>query len=117
VPGISVVDNKPNTVTVQGQDYFRRLNSVLEAVIQDATYLKLRNVSISYTLPKTLLTKTPFKSGSFTVTGRNLWIHSPYFTGGDPETSSFGSANGSQGLYSFSTPTPRSVNFSLKFSF
>jgi hypothetical protein len=117
VPGISIVDHKDNTISVTGQDYYRRINGILESVIQDATYLKLRNVSMSYAMPARLMAKTPFKSASFTITGRNLWIHSPHFTGGDPENNSFGSSNGSLGLYSFSTPTPRSVNFSLKFGF
>lgn len=114
VPGINITDNKANTIAVKGQDYFRRLNGIMEPVIQDATYIKLRNVSIGYVLPTKLLEKTPLKSASFTVTGRNLWIHSPHFTGGDPENNSFGSSNGSLGMYSFSTPTPRSVNISLK---
>jgi TonB-linked SusC/RagA family outer membrane protein len=114
VPGISIVDGKDNTVAVKGQDYWRRVSGITESVIQDATYLKLRNVSIGYVLPTNLLQKTPLKSASLTVTGRNLWIHSPHFTGGDPENNSFGSSNGSLGLYSFSTPTPRSFNISLK---
>ncbi|WP_207515457.1 SusC/RagA family TonB-linked outer membrane protein [Longitalea luteola] len=114
VEGISIVDNKPNTVPVKGQDYWRQLSGVLESVIQDATYIKLRNVSIGYVLPGRLIEKTPLKSASLTLTGRNLWIHSPHFTGGDPETNSFGSSNGSLGMYSFSTPTARSFNISLK---
>ncbi|HOA39303.1 MAG TPA: hypothetical protein PKJ36_12925, partial [Flavihumibacter sp.] len=100
-----------------GQDYWRRLNSILEAVIQDGTYVKLRNVSLSYDVPKKLVEKTFVKGATFSVTGRNLWIYSPHFTGADPEVSSFGSSNGSQGIYSFSTPTSRSINFSLKVSF
>jgi TonB-linked SusC/RagA family outer membrane protein len=114
VAGISTVDGKANTVPVKGQDYWLQVSGVVESVIQDATYLKLRNVSIGYVLPGKLVQKTPLKSASLTLTGRNLWIHSPHFTGGDPETNSFGSSNGSLGLYSFSTPTARSVNISLK---
>jgi hypothetical protein len=114
VSGINITDNKANTVAVSGQDYYRRINGIMESVIQDATYLKLRNVSIGYVLPTKLIEKTPLKSASLTITGRNLWIHSPHFTGGDPENNSFGSSNGSLGLYSFSTPTPRSINISLK---
>ena len=64
-----------------------------------------------------MLSKTPFKSATLAVTGRNLWIYSPHFTGGDPEVGSYGSNNASQGIYAFSTPTARSVNFSLKFGF
>jgi hypothetical protein len=114
VAGISTVDGKANTVAVKGQDYWRQVSGIVESVIQDATYIKLRNVSIGYVLPCKLVQKTPLKSASLTLTGRNLWIYSPHFTGGDPETNSFGSSNGSLGIYSFSTPTARSVNISLK---
>jgi TonB-linked SusC/RagA family outer membrane protein len=117
VSGVKESDGKPNDVTVIGQDYFRRINGITESVIQDGTYIKLRNVSLSYEVGAALVKRTPFKNLSFTVTGRNLWIHSPHFTGADPEVSSFGSGNGSQGLYSFSTPTSRSFSLSLRAGF
>ncbi|MBE7176695.1 MAG: SusC/RagA family TonB-linked outer membrane protein [Mucilaginibacter polytrichastri] len=117
VEGINANTGQPNTVSVEGQDYYQRINGVLESVIQDGTYLKLRNVSLGYTLNPKFLVKTPFKAANFSVTGRNLWIYSPHFTGADPEVSSFGSSNGSQGIYSFSTPTSRSFNFALKLTF
>jgi TonB-linked SusC/RagA family outer membrane protein len=114
VEGVNANTGLPNTVSVSGQAYYQRINSVLESVIQDGTYLKLRNVSLGYSFKPTWLTKTPFKNVALNVTGRNLWIYAPHFTGGDPEVSSFGSSNGSQGIYSFSTPTSRSVDFTLK---
>lgn len=117
IEGISSVDNKPNTVTADAEDYFRRLNSVLEAVIQDGTYIKLRNVTLGYNFGSALMAKTPFKTASVVLTGRNLFIYRPHFTGSDPEASSFGSSNGSQGLYSYSTPTSRTINVGLKFTF
>lgn len=117
VQGISVVDNKPNTVMVDGEDYYRRLNSILEAVIQDGTFIKLRNVTLSYNFGSSLMSKTPFKSASIVVTGRNMFIYRPHFTGSDPEASSFGASNGSQGLYSFSTPTSRTIDLGLKLTF
>ncbi|AYL94929.1 SusC/RagA family TonB-linked outer membrane protein [Mucilaginibacter celer] len=114
VDGINATTGQPNTVSVNGQQYYQRINGVLESVIQDGSYVKLRNVSLGYTLKPSWLAKSPFKSATFSVTGRNLWIHAPHFTGGDPEVSSFGASNGSQGIYSFSTPTSKSVDFSLK---
>ncbi len=114
VDGVNATTGQPNTIAVNGQAYYQRANSVLESVIQDGSYVKLRNVSLGYTLKPSWLSKSPFKSATFSVTGRNLWIHAPHFTGGDPEVSSFGSSNGSQGIYSFSTPTSKSVDFSLK---
>ncbi|QEC76131.1 SusC/RagA family TonB-linked outer membrane protein [Mucilaginibacter ginsenosidivorax] len=116
VPGIIESTGQPNTISVTGQAYYQRLNGITESVIQDGTYIKLRNVSVGYTVKPVWLKSTPFKSLNFSVTGRNLWIYAPHFTGGDPEVSSFGASNGSQGIYSFSTPTSRSIDFSLKFS-
>jgi TonB-linked SusC/RagA family outer membrane protein len=114
VAGINAATGLPNTIATTGQAYYQRINSMTEPVIQDGTYLKLRNVSLGYTLSPSVLKNSPFKAISFSVTGRNLWIYAPHFTGGDPEVSSFGSSNGSQGIYSFSVPTSRSIDFSLK---
>jgi len=114
VDGISATTGQPNTVSVDGQTYFQRISGIEESVIQDGTYIKLRNASIGYTFSPSWLVKGPFKSINVSVTGRNLWIYAPHFTGGDPEVSSFGSSNGSQGIYSFSTPTSRSIDFNLK---
>jgi TonB-linked SusC/RagA family outer membrane protein len=114
VDGVNATTGQPNAVSVSGQAYYQRLNSVLESVIQDGTYVKLRNVSFGYNLNPKWLQKSSFKSIGLQVTGRNLWIYAPHFTGGDPEVSSFGSSNGSQGIYSFSTPTSRSIDFTLK---
>ncbi|HSC37101.1 MAG TPA: hypothetical protein VLD19_04495, partial [Chitinophagaceae bacterium] len=115
VDGVNASDGKPNTKAVSAQAYWQ--SRQYESIIQDGTYIKLRNVSISYELKPALLAHTPFKSASLSVTGRNLWIYSPHFTGADPEVSSYGSNNASQGIYAFSTPTSRSFNFSLKCSF
>jgi len=114
VDGINQDTGLPNTVAVNGQAYYQRLNGITESVIQDGTYLKLRNASIGYTINPASLKHSPFKAISFSVTGRNLWIYAPHFTGGDPEVSSFGSSNGSQGIYAFSVPTSRSFDLSLK---
>jgi TonB-linked SusC/RagA family outer membrane protein len=116
VPGIIESTGQPNTISVTGQAYYQRINGITESVIQDGTYIKLRNVSVGYTVKPMWLKSTPFKALNFSVTGRNLWIYAPHFTGGDPEVSSFGASNGSQGIYSFSTPTSRSIDFSLKFT-
>lgn len=116
IKGISVVDNKPNTVAVKAQTYYQ--SRQYESSIQDGTYVKLRNLTLAYELRPSLLNKTPFKSVTVAATGRNLWIYSPHFTGADPEAGSYGTNdNGNQAIYSFSTPTSRSVNFTLKLSF
>ncbi len=113
VPGISIVDNKPNTKLVQAEDYYQRLNLIYESVIQDGTYIKLRNVNLNYNLPGSWFSKSVFTGIGLTATARNLWIYSPHFTGADPEVSSYGSSNGSQGVYGYTVPTSRSYNFTI----
>jgi len=115
VSGISQSTGLPNTVSVTAQQYYQSL--IYESTIQDGTYVKLRQVGLTYALSNKLLKKTPFSAASFSVTGRNLWIYSPHFTGADPEVSSYGTGLGVQGIYSFSTPTSRSVDFALRLSF
>jgi len=115
IPGISVVDHKANAVKVDAQSYYT--TRIYESSIQDGTYLKLRNVTLTYDIPTSILGKMPVKAASLSVAGRNLWIYSPHFTGADPEAGSYGSGNDVQGIYSFSTPTSRSFYVSLKCSF
>jgi len=115
IKGISVVDNKPNQVAVDAQAYYTTRQ--YESSIQDGTYLKLRNVTLTYDIHPSVLGKTPVKAASLSVSGRNLWIYSPHFTGADPEAGSYGSGNDVQGIYSFSTPTTRSFYVTLKCSF
>jgi TonB-linked SusC/RagA family outer membrane protein len=107
-------DGQPNTVPVNAELYYKYVPSIRESMMQDGTYIKLRNVSLAYDVRPSLLARTPLKSLSLIITGRNLWIHSPNFTGADPEVSTYGSANDQVGVYSFSTPTSRSINFTLR---
>jgi TonB-linked SusC/RagA family outer membrane protein len=117
IAGIVQSTGQPNTKVIAAEDYYQRLNLIYEAAIQDGTYVKLRNASIGYTVPSKLLAKSPFSNASFTVTGRNLWIHAPHFTGSDPEVSSYGTGNGSQGVVGNPVPTSRSFNFTLNVTF
>ncbi|WP_437921831.1 SusC/RagA family TonB-linked outer membrane protein [Sphingobacterium sp. LRF_L2] len=117
VEGVNVNTGETNTVTVSGQSYFQRLSDIYESAIQDGTYIKLRNVNLTYNFPTKWIERTPFKRGSFTVTGRNLWIYAPHFTGSDPEVNSYGTGNGAIGLYGNSAPTSRSYNFTLSLTF
>ena len=115
VAGVNQTTGLPNTVSVSAQSYYQSL--IYESTIQDGTYVKLRQVGLTYSLSDKLLKKSPFSAASFSVTGRNLWIYSPHFTGADPEVNSYGTANGVQGIYSFSTPTSRSIDFAVRLSF
>ncbi|SFN69037.1 TonB-linked outer membrane protein, SusC/RagA family [Chitinophaga sp. YR627] len=118
VAGVSDATSAPNKQVVTGQAYFQQISGITEAFIQNASYIKLRNVSLSYTFRKGATGHTPFKDASIVLTGRNLWIHKDKtFTGGDPEVNSWGAGNGGLGVYTFSAPTARSFDCTLKFTF
>jgi TonB-linked SusC/RagA family outer membrane protein len=117
VKGLVQGTKQANTKSVHAEDYFQRLNLNYEAAMQSGTYLKLRTASIGYKLPAKMMDKGPFAGVSLTLTGRNLFIYKPGFTGSDPEVSSYGTGNGSQGVYGNTVPTSRSFNLSLNVNF
>ncbi len=88
-----------------------------DEVLLDASYIKLREVSLSYNFPTSLLEKTPLGSASISFIGRNLWLH----TGADnhfidPEASAFGTSN-TQGYEFIGIPSQASYGFNIKVSF
>lgn len=105
-----------NTTPVNPQDYWQNfLENSPEIFIYDATYAKLREVVFGYTLPPSLLAKTPFESISISFVARNLLILYSNIPNIDPE-SGYNNGNG-QGFEYGSLPSRRSygVNLNVKF--
>ena len=99
-----------NSFAINGQD---------EWAIWDATVVRLREVVLSYSLPKSLLSKTPFGSARIAFTGRNLWYNAPNFpkhTNFDPEISQFGNSN-AQGFEFAATPSVKRWGFNINLTF
>jgi len=115
VPGVYQTSGKPSTTVVSAQNYFKEISTIVESQVEDATYIKLRNVNISYTLTPSVLKKSYFKSLTLTLSGTNLWIYKPHFSGADPEASLEGTAF--PGTVNVMTPTSRNfiVGFRLNF--
>ena len=55
-------------------------------VVEDASFLRLRNVTLGYTLPRNVLRKMHFDTMRFYISGENLWTLTNY-SGPDPEVS------------------------------
>ena len=83
--------------------------------VEQTDWVRLREVTISYTLPREILNNVPIEGAEVYFTGRNLWIDTP-FTGVDPETSLFGASN-AQGLEYFNMPGTKTLTFGLKLNF
>jgi TonB-linked SusC/RagA family outer membrane protein len=106
-----------NNVVVSAQRYNHAAfgNNVVAGSVFDASYIKLRQISIGYALPQALLTKTPFKAVTFSVIGRNLALLYSNVPHIDPETA-FGNGNGTLGLEHAQLPSARSIGFNLNFT-
>jgi len=83
---------------------------------QDASWIRLQNVSLSYELPKSWLNKSFIKSASISATANNLWLSTP-FIGFDPEASAYGAGSNSVGYVGTGVPTTRSIFLGLNVNF
>lgn len=119
-PGVQA-DGTPNTVQIHSNLMYWTNGGVFidEMRVYDASYVKLREVALSYSLPSKLLTQSPFGSVSLTLSGQNLWFKALGFPAGanfDPEVSSTGVGN-ARGFELMNVPTSKQFGGTLKFTF
>lgn len=104
----------PNNIQIDAQNYFNQgLQTDLN--VYGATAYRLREASLSYSLPKNLLAKTPFGGISLSFTGRNLFFFAPNSLI-DPELSTQGAGN-IRGLELQSSPNTRNYGVNLRLTF
>ena len=107
-----------NNVTVSAKSFNQSSysNSIESSAIFDASYVKLRQVSIGYTLPRKFIENSVIKSLKVSVVGRNLLIlhkNTPHI---DPETG-FSASNGNQGQEFGQYPSARNIGFNINMRF
>ncbi|AXP79599.1 Colicin I receptor precursor [Mariniflexile rhizosphaerae] len=128
----SVVDNgdgtfSENTVQITEQVYFTDYDAPVSTQLIDASYLKLREVELSYTFSKEILKNTFFTNARISLYGKNLmyWLPDenkyadPEVNGITAATNNSGSSttgNG-QGIETTQTPSSRSLGLNLQLSF
>lgn len=83
--------------------------------VYDASYIKLRQVSLTYTMPSRFLDDTFMTGLQFSLTGSNLWIIDKNLPYADPEA---GLSSGNlQGYVTGSLPTTQDYGFNIKAQF
>ena len=114
VEGVTESGSK-NEEVVSAEKYYHRIYSIAEANVYDASYVKLREVTLSYRLPRLWTQKLHLQEASVTLTGRNLWTIYKSVPNIDPESAL--TTGNAQGVEAYSLPTTRSfgVNLSVKF--
>lgn len=106
VPGNGIVDARNYYETISGAagTYY----------VYDATNVRLADLTVSYTLPRTMLKN--IADVTLSLTGKNLWMiycKAPF----DPESTSSTTNNFYQGVDYFQTPSLRTYGFNVKFTF
>jgi hypothetical protein len=116
--GGDVTGFTPNTTKLSAREWHSTLTlgrSLIEPVIYEATFTKLREVIIGYTVPNKFLgAKFPIRDLNISVVGRNLflWSKVPHV---DPETSSTIGGVVLPGVESVAIPSTRSYGFNISF--
>ncbi len=110
-----------NDIQVTSTDQYWQNSGVFvdENRIYDATYFKVREVSLSYALPSSLLDRTPFGGITLTASGQNLFVKAFGFPDAaqfDPEVSSLGVGNG-RGFEYMNVPSSKQIGGSLRLTF
>ncbi len=109
-----------NTNRVDVSDYFGAYGyarNPAKTFVYDASFVKLREVGLSYTLPENLFGKNPAVKGiAVSVVGRNLWIIHKNLPYADPEDI-ISSGNSALGYQGGAYPAVRSFAFNVKFNF
>jgi hypothetical protein len=106
------------SITIDGNSYYRNtiINQASEILIQDTSWLKLRNVSLTYNLSSNLVSKLKLSSASFSVSGNNFLLWTP-FRGFDPEGQQFGSGSNVYGFSGLNIPLTQSYTLGLNIGF
>ncbi|PKQ45440.1 SusC/RagA family TonB-linked outer membrane protein [Confluentibacter flavum] len=119
----SVADNgdgtfSENTVQITEQDFYTNYNPADATFLIDASYVKLREVELSYTLPKKFLENTFITNARLAIYGKNLkfWLpdENKY---ADPEVNGPALTGNAQGIETTQTPSSRSLGLNIQLSF
>ena len=108
---------RPNDVPVESMQQFwthYANSSNTEGQIFDASYIKLREIRVSYSLPNSVVSGTPFSSINFGLEGRNLLLIRSEVPHIDPELNFFGTVLTGSGVEWKSVPSSRSYGFNVR---
>ncbi len=113
-----LADGTKNNIQIHAQDYFKDLYGFGRGqfVVFDGSWVRLRELSINYSLPQRFFQKTFIGRVDIGLNGRNLWLYAPNTPHIDPEVNAQGQSN-SQGLEFNGLPQTRTYGALIKVTF
>ncbi len=118
VSGIDNATDQPFTTTIAPenlQTYWGEINDIAEEFVEDSDFVKLRQLSLGYTLPKKHLENVFLTNVNVSLIASNLFFISRSIDNIDPE-SAYNVGN-SQGLEYFGVPTTRNYGMTISVKF
>jgi len=104
-----------NGQVISAQEYYKASYNISEAYLYSSTFVKLREVKLTYNFNKRLIKKIGLEGATIAAAGRNLLFLYKAVPNIDPETAL--STGNAQGLESLALPTTRSFSFNLNLKF
>jgi hypothetical protein len=108
-------DGTPNNVILSAENYYKSSYSINEAYIYDASYVKLREVRLSYSFEGDLIKKVGLQRLTLSLVAHNLAFLYRKAHDIDPEAA-FSTSN-VQGVETLTLPTTRSLGFNINLKF
>jgi len=116
VAGTRGTDDPGNMDTDVKAAYIDPAITVSDRYIEDASYLRLKNISLGYTIPIEFLSRAKIKSLRVYISAQNYWTLTNY-KGYDPEVSQAGQALINRGVDSGIYPNNKSFQGGIQLSF
>ena len=113
-------DGSPNTTEIDAETFWSsmggHLDPIGEAFVEDATNMRLQEVSLGYSLPQSMISYLPVANVQLTLVGRNLFFFYRAAESVDPNILS-GTGKAAPGVSNFAPPTARSYGINLRLDF
>ncbi len=110
----------PNTTeALIDQNYYRNssvYNRASEILVQDASWLKIRNISLSYDFPNNLIKNFSLDKVSISASANNILLWTP-FDGYDPEGNQYSAGSNVYGFTGLNIPLAESYSLGLNIAF
>ena len=94
-------------------EYRSRVQGIWEAYLEDASFIKLRDVSLIYRVPSSIIDRVNLSNLQLELKGRDLYTWTDY-TGYDPEVNMFGLSTVARGTDFAVYPHARTFSFGIR---
>ena len=122
LPGVSQATGEPNDIQINNSNFYFDngfASPADELSIYDGSVIRLREVSLAYSMSSKLLEKTPFGKLIIKASGYNMWFdayNTPEGINWDPNVAGLGAGNG-QGFDYLTGPSSKRYGLSVTASF